>query len=61
MQLEDYVRLVAAIRNTAEALRSEADYIGDFHQAEFLRERASACERRASEIEVGLLAGQPAH
>lgn len=54
MHLEDYARLVTAIRHTADALRREADFLGDGDHADLLRARAEACERRAAEMERDL-------
>lgn len=54
MHPEDYARLVVAIRDTAEALRREADFVQDGDQAAMLRARAEACERRAAEMERDL-------
>lgn len=56
MHLEDYAHLVHAIRTTADALRREADYVQNASQAEVLRHRAAACERRAAEMERDLTA-----
>lgn len=54
MYLEDYVRLVVAARDTAEALRREADYVENQQHAALLRSRAEACDRRAAEMERDL-------
>ncbi len=54
MRLEDYARLVVAIRHTADALRREADFVGNRDHADLLRSRAEACERRAAEMELDL-------
>ena len=58
MHLEDYAHLVHAIRTTADALRREADYVQNASQAEVLRHRAEACERRAAEMERDLSAAR---
>ena len=51
LHLEDYARLVVAVRHTADALRREAEFVGQGDRAELLRSRAEACERRAAEME----------
>ena len=54
MHFEDYARLISAIRETAEALRREADFVDNLHHADALRDRAEACAQRASEMERDL-------
>ena len=54
MHFEDYARLISAIRETAEALRREADFVDNLSHADVLRDRADACARRASEMERDL-------
>ncbi len=65
MELADSIRLVRAIRDTAEALRQEADIADSSSEAAFLRHSAEACERRAAEMERALpsdaMARQPAY
>ena len=51
MELSDTIRLVRAIRDTADALRQEADVVDSESEAAFLRHSAEACERRAAEME----------
>lgn len=53
MRPDDYARLVSAVRQTAGALRAEADYVEsqDRALAETLRLRAVAFDSRAAEIE----------
>lgn len=53
MRPDDYARLVNAVRQTAGALRTEADYVEprDRVLAETLRLRAIAFESRATEME----------
>ena len=51
MELADSIRLVRAIRDTAEALRQEAEIAGNSSEAAFLRHSAEACDRRAAEME----------
>jgi hypothetical protein len=50
---DDYARLVSAVRQTAGALRAEADYVEsqDRALAETLRLRAVAFDSRAAEME----------
>ncbi len=54
MELEDYLRLISAIRDTADALRQEADYVNDPDEGSFLRRRAESCDRRATQMERDL-------
>ena len=54
MELADCIRLVRAIRDTAEALRQEAEIAESCSEAAFLRDGAEACERRAAEMERDL-------
>lgn len=51
METSDTIRLVRAIRDTADALRQEADVVDNQSEATFLRRSADACERRAAEME----------
>ncbi|MCG8359602.1 MAG: hypothetical protein MI920_28895 [Kiloniellales bacterium] len=51
MELEDRLRLVVAIRDTADALRQEADYVEDPEEVAFLLRHAESCDRRAAEME----------
>ena len=48
MELEDRLRLVVAIRDTADALRQEADYVEDPEEVAFLLRHAESCDRRAA-------------
>ena len=57
MDLKDTIRLVRAIRDTADALREEADVVENHSEAAFLIRSAEACERRAAEMERGLPPG----
>ena len=57
MELADSIRLVRAIRDTAEALRQEAEFVENSSEAAFLRHSAEACDRRAAEMERDLPGG----
>ncbi len=61
MELEDYLRLISAIRDTADALRQEADYVDDPEEESFLLRHADSCDRRAAEMERDLpkISGTP--
>ena len=54
METRDTIRLVRAIRDTADALRQEADVVDNQSEAGFLRRSAEACDRRAAEMERAL-------
>ena len=54
MERNDTIRLVRAIRDTADALRQEADVVDNESEAAFLLRSAEACERRAAEMERAL-------
>ena len=54
MDRNDYQRLISAARDTAEALRQEADYVDDPQEEAVLLCRADSCDRRAAEMERDL-------
>lgn len=54
MEMREAIRLVRAIRDTADALRQEADVVDNQSEATFLLRSADACDRRAAEMERDL-------